>query len=181
MRAFWVCLSRTPGSRSPLRFAPPRFAPLRIQGTEGGRCPPFLSPGASPAPNKFNLRHPAPQCRHRPVGSHPGWLQLFKGTTQNTYALHPEVSGRPTRPTRSGFSPTHPPGHTPIWANPYRPLYSAERSVASFAALALFLIVINSTLGALYLLQGLDVHARPVPYYPRASIILSMVTGGPLI
>ncbi len=110
------------------------------------------------------LKVPAP-----PPSATPRAAQLFKGTTRNTYALQPEVSGRPTRPSRSGLHPALPPGHTPIWANPYRPLYLAERSVASSCAPLALSIVNHSHLGALYLLQGAcRSHGTGTLHYPRA-------------
>ena len=176
-RACRACLSLTPGSRPTLRFASFRSASLRFETTrgpkEGGGARSFrhLAPAECPhgpsthpllhreladrqAPNKCSppnsaelliydtgLKVPAPPSRG--VGA-----TFFKGTTRHTYALHPEVSGRPTRPTRNGPDPTLPPGHTPIWAILYSPVLGREiRCIFRCGLRSLFIVINSSQLG----------------------------------
>jgi hypothetical protein len=153
-REAFVLLTHGVLGTSSIRFASLRCA-TNPQGTEGGGVPaPSVTWRLStalkdPAYTRSSFdgpptdRRKTSTIRHRPISAGSTLLGVaatfFKGTTRDTYALHPEVPGRPTRPSRSGLSPALPPGHTPIWAILYSPVLGREiRCIFRFALRSLY-------------------------------------------
>ena len=100
------------GGARPLHHLAPVVRP---QGPSAHALVPWR-PAERLSPNKHSIYDTGLKV---PAATPKGALQLFKGTIRNTYALHPEVSGRPTRTARNGLHTYFPPGHTPTWARWY--------------------------------------------------------------